>query len=483
MAMSAETKPPMVRFGLRPNRGLLLGLSGPRVACVAVAAVLVVAGLLLAGALGLAAASLAWAPLLGAAFINWRGRPAVEWFPTVAHWAARASAGQTRYRARLLDPRPAGTMALPGDAAALRFFTDPDSGACMIHDPHRQTLAAVMRVTHPAYILLAPEQQQARVAAWGRALAGLASSGTCSGVQILESTICDGGEAVAGWYAEHGLPSNGWAAEEYRQLLSQSSSGVTTHRSTITLSLDMRRAARTIRDAGGGIRGAAQVLRGDMHALEFGLRQAELRLQGWLDEDELAAMVREAYEPNRVVGDSGQRGRGLATAGPTAIDEHWDCIRHESAWSTVLWVSEWPRVEVPAHFLHGLIFAPGVRKTICLLARPHTSADALRQIRREKTEMLTDAATRARIGQIADLADSQRYADVAAREQALVCGHADMAFWGFITVTAATRPELTGAVAQVERAATGAACETRIVYGAPAQAFVVAALPLGRTTA
>lgn len=245
MATSAEIKPPMVRFGLRPNRGLLLGLSGPRVACVAVAAVLVVAGLLLAGALGLAAASLVWAPLLGAAFINWRGRPAVEWFPTVAHWAARASAGQTRYRARLLDPRPAGTMALPGDAAALRFFTDPDSGACMIHDPHRQTLAAVMRVTHAAYILLAPEQQQARVAAWGRALAGLASSGTCSGVQILESTICDGGDAVAGWYAEHGSPSNGWAAEEYRQLLSQSSSGVTTHRSTITLSLDMRRAARS----------------------------------------------------------------------------------------------------------------------------------------------------------------------------------------------------------------------------------------------
>jgi len=471
-----------VRFGLRPHRVLLLGLSGLRVACVGFAVVVLVIGLLLAGLAGLAASSLAWVPLLGAAFIEWRGRPAVEWGPTVAHWALRAATGQDRYRARLLEPRPAGTMALPGDASALRFFTDADSGACMIHDPHRQTLAAVIRVTHPAYILFAPDQQQARVAAWGRALAGLASTGTCASLQVLESTIWDGGETVTDWYADQGAPSNAWAADEYRQLLSQAGNRATTHRSTITLSLDMRRAARAIRDAGRGVRGAAQILGGDMHALEFGLRQAELRLQGWLDEDELAAIVSQAYEPKSVGLGTGRRGRSLATAGPTAIDEHWDCLRHDSGWSTVLWVSEWPRVDVPAHFLHGLIFAPGVRKSICLLARPRTAAEALRQIRKEKTEMLTEAATRARIGQIADVSDSQRYADVSAREQALVRGHADMAFWGFITVTAATRAELTAAVAQIERAATGAACEVEVVYGAQAQAFVVASLPLGRTT-
>jgi hypothetical protein len=173
----------------------------------------------------------------------------------------------------------------------------------------------------------------------------------------------------------------------------------------------------------------------------------------------------------------------LANAGPTAVDERWDCLRHDSGWSTVLWVSEWPRIDVPAQFLHGVVFAPGVRKSICLLARPLGAAEALRQIRKEKTEMLTDAATRARIGQIAELSDNQHFADVAAREQALICGHADMAFSGYITITAATRPELTGAVAQIERAATAAACETQVVYGAQAQAFVAARLPLGRYTA
>ena len=47
--------------------------------------------------------------------------------------------------------------------------------------------------------------------------------------------------------------------------------------------------------------------------------------------------------------------------------------------------------------------------------------------------MLTDASTRARIGQVADLSDNQQYADVTAREQALIRGHADMAYSGFIT--------------------------------------------------
>jgi len=46
-------------------------------------------------------------------------------------------------------------MALPGDAAPLRFYNDPDTAACLLHDPHRQTLSAVLCVSHPAYVLLA----------------------------------------------------------------------------------------------------------------------------------------------------------------------------------------------------------------------------------------------------------------------------------------------------------------------------------------
>lgn len=479
-----ETTAPTVRFGMTPSRALLLGLSPTRLSAVGLSAVLIVAGLVAAGGLGLAVTGLIWLPLGASAFVTYGGRPVIEWAPVVSHWALRRLSGQTRYRARLCEARPAGTMALPGDAAALRFYNDAVSGVCMVHDPHRHTVSAVIRVTHPAYVLLSPGQQHARVGSWGRVLAGLARSGTCACVQVLESTVSEGGEAIRAWFETNRTDEGGWAVEQYRDLLRLTEAGATTHRSTITLSLDMRRAARAIRDAGHGITGAAQVLRGDMAALEFALRDAELRMDGWLDEDDLADVIENAYDPCPPSGGGkGRLPRRLATAGPTAVEEFWDCLRHDSGWSAVLWISEWPRVEVPAHFLHGLVFVPDVRRSISLVARPLAAGEAIRQIRREKTEMLTDASTKARIGQITDLSDAQRMADLDAREQALICGHAEVVFSGFLTVTAPTRERLASAVSQVERAAVAASCETQVVYGAQAQAFVTAALPLGRFSA
>jgi hypothetical protein len=56
-----------------------------------------------------------------------------------------------------------------------------------------------------------------------------------------------------------------------------------------------------------------------------------------------------------------------------------------------------------------------------------------------------------------------------------------MEFSGFLSVTAASRDELSAAVAQIEQAASQASCETRVLYGRQAQGFVVAALPLARS--
>ena len=167
----------------------------------------------------------------------------------------------------------------------------------MIHDPHRQTLTAVLHVTHPAYVLLGPGAQQARVNAWGRVLAGLAQSGTCSSIQVLEATIPDSGRGIGEWYEAHGAHRGGWAEEQYAELLSANSTGASTHRTTISYSLDMRAAGGAIKASGGGLVGAAKVLRADLVALEFGLRSAELHFGNWMGEAEIAHAVRSAYDP------------------------------------------------------------------------------------------------------------------------------------------------------------------------------------------
>ena len=57
--------------------------------------------------------------------------------PTAAHFLSRRATGQTRYRARPAKPRPAGTLALPGDAAAMRFLLRPAMPVVRCKGPRR----------------------------------------------------------------------------------------------------------------------------------------------------------------------------------------------------------------------------------------------------------------------------------------------------------------------------------------------------------
>ena len=458
----------------------MLGFSALRCGAIGLSFVTMLVGLLTGGGFGLLVTGPLWTLFVASAFVTRKGEPVVEWLPVLLHWTTRVSAKQTEYRMRVTSPRPMGTMALPGDAAPLRFFNDPDTRACLIHDPHRQSLSAILAVSHSAYVLLAPSDQVQRVSAWGRVLASLAQTGTCAALQILESTIPDPGTKVAQWFEEHATHAADWSNEQYQALLVQSSFGSSTHRTTLTLTLDMKRAAPAIRAAGRGVKGAAHVLRVDMAVLEQGLRAAGLRVDAWLTEAEIATLIRQAYDPASEL-DNYRPGARLRSAGPVAVSEHWSYLRHDSGYSSVLWISEWPRIEVAPHFLHALVFAPDIRKSLSLVARPIGTAEALRALRKEKTEAITDAGHKAKVGQIQDLSDVQEYQDLLQREQALIGGHADVEFSGFVTVTASSEEGLTQAVALIERAAGQSGCETRVLYGRQSQGFVVAALPLGRS--
>jgi hypothetical protein len=482
-----DAKAPVgVRFARLSTRGLLLGFSAPRAAALGAAVVCAAFALFVGGAKAFALSGLLWAPLVLAASVRVGGRPAIEWAGTVAHYGARQAMGQGQFRSRPSKPRPAGTLGLPGDAAALRLHVDQVSGAAMVHDPHRQTLTVVLAVTHPAFALLDDADRAGRTGRWGRALAALAASGSCACVQVLEATVPDPALGQRAWWQAHRTGAGGWAAEQYEALVEEVSLGSSTHRSTLSLSLDLRRASRAVRAAsrgmgGRGLAGAAEVLRRDMASFSESLRLAGLRVSGPLGEAALACMVRDAFDP--VAGlDAGSPGANLAHAGPMAVAESWDRLRHDSAWSQVLWVSEWPRISVPADFLHPLVFAPGVRRSLSIFARPVATDAALRQIRREKTEAVSDGAQKARIGQVADLSDAQEYEDLLARERSVIAGHTDVEFTGFVTVTAPSTEELSNAVATISRAAAQACCELRPVYGRQLQAFVSAALPLGRST-
>ena len=174
-------------------------------------------------------------------------------------------------------------------------------------------------------------------------------------------------------------------------------------------------------------------------------------------------------------------GRSLAAAGPMAVAESWDRLRSDSACHAVLWLSEWPRSQVFPGFLAPLVFTSGILRTVSLHYLPVRADQAARDIRKKKTELISDTYQRRRIGQIEDASMTAEYDDVLQQEADLTAGHGVLRTTGLICITAPSVDELEAAVTTIEQAAIQASCETRRLVGQQAQAFAAAALPLCRS--
>jgi hypothetical protein len=472
-----------VKFSRLTRRGIILGLSIAQLVALTAGMIVFVLALYAGGGQLLLYTSPVWASAAALTWFPVGGRKAVEWVPIVLQWLLRLQGGQTMYRRRIVKPRPAGTLALPGDAAALREYLDPETGAVMVHDPHAQTLTAILPVTHPAFVLLDPLQQERRVAGWGRVLATMCRSGRIARLQVLERTLPDSGAGLAQWWAEHGTDDGSWAARTYGELIDRAGPAGERHATTLSLALDMKAAARQIRTAGSGLRGAAALLRQEMTTLTTALRTADLKPGTWFTPADLAVALRSAYDPAvaNTLDRLGNLATDLATAGPVAVDESWDQLRTDSAHHAVLWISEWPRALVFPGFLAPILLSTGIRRAFSLVCTPIRSDQAARDIRRKKTEYVSDAAQRQRIGQIEDAQQSAEYQDVLQQEADLTAGHGVLRYTGLISVSAPTTDELEAAVSAIEQAAIQASLETRRLVGQQAAAFTVAALPLART--
>lgn len=472
----------VVQFSRLTKRGTMLGLSLAQLVTLGLGLVVAVGGLYVAGGAGFAWTAPVWGLAAVTATVPVGGRPSIEWAPIVLRWWQRKATGQTEYRRALMRLRPEGTLALPGDAAALREWVDEDTGAAMIHDPHQHYLTSILGVSHPAFVLLDPGDQQRRIDGWGRVLASACRSGRIGRIQVSERTLPDSGTGLAQWWQEHGNADGLWAATVYGELIDRAGPTGERHATTISLSLDMRLAARAIRTAGGGVRGAAKVLRQEMNTLVSAIRAADLHVDGWLTPGDVAMVLRAAYDPATAAAleRHGDLGRDLATAGPVAVTERWDSIRSDSAHHAVLWISEWPRSQVYPGFLSPLVLSSGILRTLSLHYLPVRADQAARDLRRKRTELISDKTQRQKIGQIEDATTAAEYVDVVQQEADISAGHGLARVTGLISVTASTSDGLEAAVAAVEQAAIQASCECRRLVGQQARAFAAAALPLSR---
>jgi len=220
-----------------------------------------------------------------------------------------------------------------------------------------------------------------------------------------------------------------------------------------------------------------------MTTLTTALRAADLTATGWLTPDQVAVILRCAYDPAAApaLERHPTTGRSLTTAGPVAVTETWDRLRSDTAHHAVLWISEWPRSQTYPGFLGPLVLSSGILRTLALHYLPVRADQAARDLRKKRTELVSDAAQRRRIGQIDDATASAELDDVLQQEADLTAGHGVLRVTGLLSISAPTPAELDAAVAAIEQAAIQASCETRRLVGQQAQAFTAAALPLCRT--
>jgi hypothetical protein len=411
------------------------------------------------------------------AFARAEELPLYRWLVLRGVHVLRSVRGQRSFRAPVVAPRRHGQLLLPGEGGALRILTAA-AGVGIVHDPRRRRLIAVARIEGPAHLLQNTDEQDRRVAAYGRLIAGLCQGNRIARAQILERTLPDPGDELSEWARKRRVDPRTPAGAIYTELLERAAPAAARHETLFSLAVNLDAASREIRKHGGGMIGATAVLESEARAFQTSLAAAGVA-GSWLGAGELAMSFRVAFDPaaTRTVADPDSS--DAADAGPLGVDAGWDQLRTDSSFHRVYVITEWPRVRTTPSFLSPLLLKPGIRRTFTLVLQPIPMAKALRDARRHQVERVTDRATRAKIGQLETEEDRQLDADVAQRERDLAAGHGDVRWLGLIVVSADTEEALDDACMEIEIAATQALLDLRRLVGQQMEGFLAAALPFG----
>ncbi len=540
--VSSEGPSCRYRFGSLESRGLVAGWRGGQIVAVAVSlgvAVMVLRGApSLLGALGALAVVCA-----GVMVATWplRGRTAEQWVPDMARFAwgvlasrdrrrsaapgrgfritGRDSAGADGSRGALhcIPAResrsdapgrsgPFGRMKLleapPVVAGADHWGTRlGGSGAApmgMVFDSLARTYTAVLSVHGSGFVLLGPGEKDQRVGGWAGILAALGREG--SAVHRLQWVVraspgdvsCLHGEADA----RAALPPDCPAARSYHSFIDEVGPTVQDNEVLLAVSISAAKSAAAVRSAGGGAKGAGELLAREMSRLRQRLADIEVSTSRPLPARDLASSIRQAFAARaegRVLNAPGRE--GLDSEGspawpwPMALEERWTGLRADGTVHVTYWVAEWPRLEVGADFLAPLLVMTGARRSVAITMEPVSSLRAERQVEQSRTAGMADAELRRQGGFLATARRRREEEQLASREIELADGHGQFRFTGYVTVTvddpagrdpAGRDPAgLEDACSAVEQAAGRAGIDLRRCYGDQLPAFM-RTLPLAR---
>jgi hypothetical protein len=479
------------QFPVRVDSGLLFGLSASRLGAVGVCGVVFVTAMTVQSAPALLGGLTAIACLLLATFVRVGGRPAIEWVPV---WVSFGWAAATRNNEFYATPDvslelPEGTLDLPGELFGIELheFT-PTAGVTIanasaarygvVRDTFRDRLVALVEVSGDDFLFLDPDDEQARISAWGATLDHLAQSlpELCR-IQMVHTVGPAATQTLVRDHLDHGGRGSDETAASYGQVLARSGAAGQEHRCLLAIGLDVRAARRAIRQAGGGLPGGGAVLMDRAVTVEESLRAAGLEVHGWLPARAIGQVLRLGFDPAAraqldAVTDDVTAGGGVdpAASGPRGMVDQWSAVRHDSGWSTTLQVIRPPSRPVTGDFLQHLLIGVAAERRMSLLFVPTSMQIAERRAQTQQVSADAEQAVRARWGFGTSARHHRSHGDAARREAELVDGRAVYRVVWLITVTATDPPGLQAAVGQAEAAARRCGLELRRLAGTQRQA-------------
>jgi hypothetical protein len=475
----------------------LFGLSGQRVAMLAAA---VLAGAWPVSTASMASAAVAW-PVAGVlvvlAFLRLGGRTVDEWAIASVSYAATRTRGQHKFISGAFNPNGGAGSAkpidLPGILAPVRILDArmPDGQPLAIsHHAIDRTFTAVARVRFPGIGLVDSSRRDQRVSGWGALLQGLCTEGNpITRVQALQRLIPEPGAALRRWHADHLHPdAPDHAATVTRGLLATSTLATSQREAYLAFTMDARRVARPIKNAGGGTIGAAAVLTRQLRALAAAIGTADLQVEQWLGPRDLAEVIRTAYDPDigrhladrRAAHHTGTLpGVDPGVAGPAAAESMPGSYVHDGGQSVTYWVHDWPRSQIYSTALAPLLGEGQHRRAFSLHIEPLGPREAEREVMRERTKRLVTIRLRQRAGQIVPEHEQAESDRAIAQDAERAAGHGLVRFTGYVTVTVTRPGDLEDACAALEADAAAARIELRRMWFAQDVGFAMSALPLG----
>ena len=360
-------------------------------------------------------------------------------------------------------------------------------------DNKTNSYSATLRVAGRQFALVDRGEQDHLVGQWGTAL---------------QSFIAERSPVVSIRWSEWAAPSGldehrRWVAEQmsadplvdvkqaYEQLLVEAGSQATRHETLVTVTINAGKVSS--RKAGRGkagedpVRAAVDVLLTEMRLFTQRLEGADLTVSLPLSPAEWSRAMRLRLDPSsRAALDGRTRSLGEAAgacapdnAAPLAAKSNWTSWQTDGAWHRALYVSDWPRLDVPAAWMQDLMLYNGAVRTVSVFFEPIPRSKSQRQITRDAAKISGDAEHRAEKGFRVGAHHRRAARAVEEREEELVAGYGEFSYAGVVTVTAGSEAELDDATDEVTQVAASVGLELRPLHGRHDKA-VCATLPIAR---